>query len=79
MSKIRISLDEKAFVELNSQGSINHKVSAFKGIQVPFTRSDIFDLAEGDIVSKSIEGQDFEIALQDIGFDRIDKILSNLN
>lgn len=77
MSKIRISLDEQAFRNANSNGSIGHKVNAFKSVEVTFTKSDIFNLAEGDIVSKTIDGRDFEIALQDIGFDRIDQILSN--
>lgn len=76
MSKIRISLDEQAFRTINTQGSIGHQVNVFKRIDVPFSKTDIFNLAEGDIVSKNVDGRDFEIALQDIGLDRIDRILS---
>ncbi len=75
MKEVRILLTEETFTLLCKQGFILNKNSMFNTSQINITKADMEKLINGEIIEKPVDGKDFKIALQDIGFDRIYAIL----
>lgn len=75
MKEIRILLTEQTFTELCKRGAVEYKMSYFNTLEIRITKNDILDLSSGDIITKEVDGQEFKLALQDIGYDRIAAII----
>ncbi len=75
MKETRILLTEQTFTELCKRGSVEYKQSYFSTLEIRLTKDDVARLAAGEIINKEADEQEFKIALQDIGFERIAAII----
>lgn len=73
-NEIRTSLNETMFSNLCKSGVFTHG-TGYTRTDVYFTKVDMRDLATGEIVTKNENGQTFQYALQDIGFELVKEII----
>jgi len=75
MKEIRILLNETNFTNLCKSGYFTYRSPQYGSIDIRLTKPDMKVITTGDILTKDVGGEIFQIALQDIGLELIREII----